>query len=177
MRLFVAIDLPEKAQKALRALQKKLPTEGIRLVRDFHITLQFIGEVSLQDAEKIKKALAEIHAQFLDIRWSKPGFFGSARCPRVLWMGLEPQLGLIALAKQISTRLSLFGIRRDDEFKPHVTLVRVKGNCGDLSSFLSSRFSHDGFTATEFHLYESVIGADGETHKKIATYQLNADIS
>ena len=60
-----------------------------------HITLKFIGEVSLETVEKIRLALGSLPAfPPIALGFAGLGFFPSARRPRVFWAGVEadPQL-------------------------------------------------------------------------------------
>ena len=61
MRLFVALDVPDRVREALAELSARLKKTCLsaRWVRleSVHITLKFIGEVSLETVEKIREAL------------------------------------------------------------------------------------------------------------------------
>ncbi|MBI2142509.1 RNA 2',3'-cyclic phosphodiesterase, partial [Candidatus Woesearchaeota archaeon] len=60
MRLFIAIDLPEEAKNELLRVQGLLPEAKLSRTKDFHITLKFLGEVTLQKAEWVKEKLRQV---------------------------------------------------------------------------------------------------------------------
>ena len=99
MRLFVALDIPDAVRAALSELsdQLKKTCPNARWVGQggVHVTLKFIGEVSAEQVEEIRRALGELPSfSPIEVRFAGLGFFPGARRPRVFWAGVEagPQL-------------------------------------------------------------------------------------
>ena len=182
MRLFVAVDIPEDVRSAIAALVSQLhpvdPKARWTRVEGLHVTLKFIGEIPDSKISEIKSALASVGPRpAIDIRFRGVGFFPNARRPRVFWVGLEAGPELAALAVAIESSLEPLGIARETRaFSPHLTLARFDPprpveelhaaieKCGSLE-FGSA-------TASEFHLYQSVLKRGGAEYTRLATFPL-----
>jgi 2'-5' RNA ligase len=180
MRLFVALDIPESVRASLAALIPKLRVTcaSARWVRieSLHVTLKFIGEASQEKAEAIKAALATVPARSpIIMNFRELGFFPNERRPCVLWAGIESDSGLAALAVAVETSLDQLGIRREERaFSPHLTLARFDTPRGldALHAAIEKvgPVEFGGATATEFHLYQSVLKPGGAEYTRLATF-------
>ena len=180
MRLFVALDIPESVRASLAALLSKLRVTcaSARWVRieGLHVTLKFIGEASQEKAEAIKAALATVPSRSpIIMNFRGLGFFPNARRPRVLWAGIEADSGLAALAAAVETSLDQLGIRPEDRaFSPHLTLARFDTPRGldalHAAIDKTGQAEFGGATATEFHLYQSVLKPGGAEYTRLATF-------
>lgn len=182
MRLFVALDVPSQVREALAELSARLKKtcSSARWVRleNVHITLKFIGEISLETVEKIREALGSL-PEFAPIllRFAGLGFFPSARRPRVFWAGVEPSPELAALAGTIEAKLEPLGIPAEKrEFHPHLTLARFEATQGTqalvaaVEALEAPQFGSETFH--EFHLYRSVLKRSGAEYTRLVTYSL-----
>jgi len=182
VRLFVALDIPEAVRASLIELAGELRkisphTRWVRLERA-HITLKFIGEAPLAQAEKIRAALGNIRniAPF-ELRFAGLGFFPDTRQPRVFWAGIEGGASLAQLAAAIEDALAPLGIPRESrEFRPHITLARLDTDAETAS--LHSAIAGHGTAefgrarADEFCLYQSILKSDGAEYTRLAVYPL-----
>jgi RNA 2',3'-cyclic 3'-phosphodiesterase len=133
VRLFVALELDEKAKDLLADIQQRLATldRAVRWVQpgQIHLTLQFLGEVPDARVPQVAKALDRLaeHAAF-DFEIEGVGTFGSPRSPRVIWVGVRmPNPPLADLQKACETCLADLEFAPEGRtFKPHLTLGRVK---------------------------------------------------
>lgn len=134
MRTFVALDLTEETQAALRAAQKAMGRLGGLRWTDpaaIHLTLKFIGDI--EDArlaaafDVMRRAAAGVAPVEFAVRGL--GWFPPGRRPRVIWAGIEGSTGVIAeLARRLDEGLADLGIAREARaFKPHLTLGRANG--------------------------------------------------
>jgi 2'-5' RNA ligase len=180
MRLFVALDIPEDVRNSLAALVSNLrpSCQSARWVRieGLHVTLKFIGETSPVKAAKIRTALASIPSRApIPINFRGLGFFPNERRPRVLWAGIEAGPDLAALAAAVETALGALGIAREERpFSPHLTLARFDTLRGldALHSAMEQvvQLEFGTATATEFHLYQSVLKPGGAEYTRLATF-------
>ena len=180
MRLFVALNIPEEVRKSLAELVAQLrpACQNARWARveGLHVTLKFIGETPLEKVEMIKSALTSVPTRApIPINFQGFGFFPNERRPRVLWAGVEagPELSELALA--VETALDSIGIPRETRpFAPHLTLARLESSRGldALHAEIQNAGSHDfgRTTATEFHLYQSVLKCGGAEYTQLATF-------
>jgi 2'-5' RNA ligase len=180
MRLFVAIDIPEDVRAAIGALVAKLRPihRNARWVRieGVHVTLKFIGEAPSEKIAGIKSALASISSTApIPINCCGIGFFPNERRPRVLWAGIASGPELSALAAAVDSALAPLGFPREERaFSPHLTLARfdAPGGLDPLRAAIESAgtLEFGRATATEFHLYQSVLKPGGAEYTRLATF-------
>jgi RNA 2',3'-cyclic 3'-phosphodiesterase len=137
IRAFIAIDLtPELIQRleeVSSALQEKLPGVPVRWVptRNIHLTLKFLGDVSVTNLEILKEVLqseAASHRRF-EFSVGELGAFPDVRHPRVVWIGIEAPHELSSIQRNIESAMARIGYAAEDRpFSPHLTLGRVSRN-------------------------------------------------
>ncbi len=194
VRAFVALDIPEDVRAALGALIAKLrpacenilagskrsPHPHARWVRieGVHLTLKFIGEIQPVKIDPIKASLARIPFPGpIEMNFRNVGFFPNDRRPRVFWAGIEAGKDLSALAAAVETSLEPLGIAKEARaFSPHLTLARFESPEGSALNRLREAISAAGAlefgsgTATEFHLYQSILKPGGAEYTRLATF-------
>jgi 2'-5' RNA ligase len=180
MRLFVALEIPEDVRAAIAALAAKLravcPSARWVGLEGAHVALKFIGEVPAEKVEPIQVALRTVpFPAALKIFFRGTGFFPNERRPQVLWAGIETSPELRALATAVETSLEPLGIRRERrEFSPHVTFGRFKSakKLDGLRAAIAadSPFDFGQSTATEFHLYQSILNPAGAEYTRLASF-------
>lgn len=148
IRCFVALTLPDPVRAALDGFTGRLGRTGARVswVRrdNFHLTLQFLGEISPKRLERVCRAAdaAGTGVAPFEMVVKGAGFFGSKRAPRVAWAGVaHPPSGLLRLQLAVSQRLAKLGFDAGKQkFQPHVTLGRIRdsGQAAALTSQLAS---------------------------------------
>ena len=180
MRVFVALEIPDKIRQAIAGLIGKLePTcRGARWVRveGLHVTLKFIGEVPPEMVERIGAELATIRlAAPVEMSFREVGFFPHERHPRVFWVGIAGTPHLGELAAEIEGRLEPLGIPRESRpFQPHLTLARFKSEEGldRLRGALRSAgpFEFGSVRTGELHLYRSQLKPGGAEYTRLKTF-------
>ena len=134
MRVFIAIPLPVDLKAKLAALQqefRRLPLEAA-WVRDagFHITLKFLGEVDSAQIGPIFSCMTEAVQQYhpFSLALHGVGVFPHESSPRVLWVGIQDETGLLSQIQQtLEAGLVQIGYPSEDRpFAPHLTLARLK---------------------------------------------------
>jgi 2'-5' RNA ligase len=179
MRLFVGIALSSDVIRALEQLSSSLrtPNDVLRWssLDTWHITLQFLGETSVEQYPCIVSRLAEIHTPEAPIQLSGTGIFDRAG---VFWAGVtvSPELQLLEEAVRAATSGCGF-MSEDRPYHPHVTLARAKGDdrvrvLRRLQSRVKQQVEFPTFTAAEFLLYESFLGPGGARHEVRERFQL-----
>ena len=164
MRLFIAIPLPESILQQLKEFQAKLP-DYVNKNKHIHLTLKFLGEVQPDKAEQIKEKLSQIKFGSFEFKINNVGFFPSEDYIRVVWVGTIPEEDILNLQKQIDEALKPMGFSVEKDFKPHLTLARVKflKNKEELLEILSSfKPLEEIIKVTEFRLIESILGKEIE---------------
>lgn len=177
-RIFFGLPISAESKEALnRSLMEAhihLPGRLVDL-RDWHITLFFLGETPPEQAESLIK-------DFQQRRWTKRfslsleglGAFPSEEHARILWCGTgEGKEKLSALAGAISERLRELGIPPDEKaFHGHVTLSRVK-RAQNLSAILHTAFSPVRLQVERFVLFRSRQENSEERYEELASFALH----
>jgi 2'-5' RNA ligase len=133
MRCFIALEVPRGLWGRLEEVQKKL-RGNVKMVEpeNFHINLKFIGDVEDSKVGLIREAMditVSKHGGFTVEMHGIGGFPHPSR-PRVVWAGAK---GDFLVQKTLEEELEKRGFPMDSrEFKPHITLARVRFGRVDL---------------------------------------------
>lgn len=137
IRAFIAIDLTPGIRRKLdevstefKGLLKDVPVRWVS-ADSTHLTLKFLGDVSVSNLDVLKKILQSEVAGYtaFDISIGELGAFPSTHRPRVVWVKVEGPPDLIAIQHGIDNETARLGYAREDRpFSPHLTLGRVSRN-------------------------------------------------
>jgi len=184
IRSFIAVNLNSDIKKYLTSLQANLnvPETKIKWVgkNNLHLTMIFLGYISLEQAELIKSILKEItsrYSPFIIKLSSNIGTFPTYQMPRIIWVGIKE--GISELKKfhnSIENNLSNDGFPREDkEFSGHITIGRVKF-IRDKNNFIQilKRIEVNNFTQEvgSIDLMESKLTPDGPIYNITAKFPL-----
>lgn len=173
MRLFVAIDLPDNVKEILRGIQKILPDAKMTAVRDFHLTLKFLGECDGVMRKKVEEELKHVKFQSFNVALGNIGIFGGERNPRVVWVKVEAPLLLKETADEIEDRMVRLGFEKENRFMPHLTLSRMKF-VRDPWKFAEElkriTAPEEKFAVSEFCLFKSRLSSAGALYTKLKTF-------
>jgi 2'-5' RNA ligase len=125
MRCFLALFPDAASRERLLAIAARLPGALRRVPEeDLHLTLVFLGEVSLSRVDVLRDALAGV--SFAGVSGHGIGWrwLPEVRRARVGAVEIASDGAVEALASTVRARLALGPGRR---FLPHVSLVRVRG--------------------------------------------------
>jgi 2'-5' RNA ligase len=130
IRLFIAVELPSYIKEEIMRLQKDLMGKRV-LIGTYpkpdamHLTLKFIGDVEQNEIPLIQQALRSVEGIRMHARITNLMFFGNFRFPKVVYVALEcPDLQ--KLVDAIDHTLRELCVSEERNFKPHITLARVK---------------------------------------------------
>jgi 2'-5' RNA ligase len=134
IRAFIAIEMsPEihdKLDDVITQVKDKLKGLPVRWVqvKNIHLTLKFLGDVSESNLQVLKDCLdAETlgHLPF-EISVGGLGVFPSYHRPRVIWVGIDATVDLLSLQRRIELEAENLGYAREEQkFSPHLTLGRL----------------------------------------------------
>jgi len=178
-RVFLAIEIPEETKRELAHTKSELKNLfGERVVKwvedeNLHITLLFLGSVREEKLEEMKEALCCVKTDPFSIRLTKvvyhPPFKEKAK---LIWAKGESKM-LPTLKKKVEEAL-----QRDHEkdFKPHVTLGRIKRwEFRKMSALAVPEVNEDislEFTVSSFNLLESRLKKEGPEYKLLKSFKL-----
>ena len=177
MRVFVAVEISNnQVINAISKFQSEVnfnakPVEPHNL----HFTLQFLGEISEEMTEKVKAVLQKIDFLKFQVNFLGIGAFPKPKFPRVVWIGTDDDGGkaLSNLAKKVEGVLAPIGFINDKQFKPHITVFRIKNKIGDITEELK-KFESLNFgsqVVADFKLKQSVLTPKGPIYSDLMEVQ------
>ncbi len=135
IRTFIAVNLNPEIREHLASLQNNLniPETKIKWAEknNLHLTMKFLGYISLEQTELIKLELKDISSRYSPFcikLSSNIGVFPTYKMPRIIWVGIKEGTNeLKKLYNSIENNLSNKGFPREDkDFSGHITIGRVK---------------------------------------------------
>ncbi len=193
LRAFIALSVPPEAQRSLEPAVQHLSAVVPGAVRwvdldGLHLTLKFLGNVESTRVDDIvqgmRRACRDLAPFELDL--SELGVFPNASRPRVVWAGVQGDLGLLTtLQGGIETEMSALGFSPEKRpFAPHLTLGRVRDRAGDSQRrLLGGAVSGCSIDAARPWLVEAVylvrseLGTGGATYTALASAPLGGGTS
>lgn len=183
VRAFIAVDISAELQQRLveltQDLRRQMGDVPVRWVpgENMHLTLKFLGDVSLANLDVLTDILRAEAAKrkVMDISLGGIGAFPHPRRPRVIWAGVEAPQELEVLQRCIERETARIGYPPEERpFSPHITLGRVSRSAsprevraiGDV--LMSVKVGFLGVTRLEaVHLYRSELGRDGAVYSRM----------
>ncbi len=152
IRSFIAFDMDdESVLKRITDVQKLLAKTGadLKLVepKNIHITLRFLGNITINMVEKIFEEMKKVQFTPFDAKIHGIGAFPHLRYPRVIWTGItEGAEQLQNIFIQLEPRLRSLGFTPDPKgFSPHLTIARVRSgrNKAELVKCVSENANYE----------------------------------
>jgi 2'-5' RNA ligase len=140
MRMFVAVEVnDDHILQKIKSMQESFPFKAkpVRLDQ-IHFTLQFLGEISENKTEDVKKALGTVSFSKFDLTIIGSGAFPNTRNPKVVWLGVDKdgKERMSRLANDVNEILGAIDLKNEKPFKPHLTVFRIKNRIGDITEEL-----------------------------------------
>ena len=181
-RLFIGIPAGREIQSLLVNIQSSIAHHPgqIRwlLPENIHMTLSFLGNVSLDNIPKLTKALEDSLAlNHFRSSIEKTSFFPFTGHPKILWLGVgSGRKKLISLHEKMEKAMSTFKAgRKKERFNPHITIGRAVRSYGkiDVLPFLEYVYSPIELDVNSVALYESHQLPEGTEYKVLTNFPLN----
>ena len=171
MRVFIALELPQKTKDNLERSSRQFETlanGGNFVPKDnFHVTLHFLGNVAESDIIYIQSAMdsvANLPAPELAVTQ-----FALLRASDIVCAKLRQSTDLVTLHDMLGEKLEASGFEVEHRaYRPHVTLIRKKSFTLPFSEVTKSvKVYNMPFVATNVVLYESVFSDNGVSYKEL----------
>jgi len=191
IRAFIAIDLSTEIQQALEQVSSQLKGQlkGVPVrwvpVKNIHLTLKFLGDISIANLEILEGILLTEAARCapFDVSVGRLGAFPSTRRPRVIWVGVEAQAELGQLQRAVDEATTRLGYAPEERgFSPHLTLGRISRNASNVEVGLigqiveKSEVGHLGTMQVQtVHLYRSDLQPTGAVYTRLYTANLKVE--
>ena len=173
MRVFVAVDIPKDNIKPLIETQSSLKFGEFNMTKDFHITLQFFGDLGKEDIKNVEKRLSQIRFKKFFLTFAELGVFPSRKFIKVIWVGTHGE-AIYELKHLVNDALSDYPNKTEGTFVSHITLARVLSAEHDkLMNLLNNiRIPDNEFEITSFKLKSSTLTPEGPIYKDLKVYPL-----
>jgi len=188
VRVFVAVPTPERVKQAIAKAQSELreATSGMDIrwpkSEQFHLTLRFLGNVSVSGLDELKEGVRAACGEFapLELTAAGIGFFPANRPPRVVWVGVVDDQGVLSsLWRAIESATQPFtGEKAEERFTGHITLARI-GRLGRreteplvkaVERLQGTTFGE--WTASKVELIRSELSPQGARHTVLEAVEL-----
>lgn len=183
-RLFIAVPIDdrwrEQLSKQCAMLQLKLPFQKWTHPEDYHITLKFLGNTSVEQIQQIKKRLVNVVEAAYSFELTEKGWgtFGPYAAPSIMWAGVGGDLtSLNNLQQKVDLSMAGLGFLQEDRvFHPHLTIARRYRGKGPLLSPIKQYFPKETeplihWTVNEIKLYQSNLSKK-PMYEPIASFKL-----
>jgi len=185
IRSFLAFEQPEEIKTIVEEVSAALGKSrlDVRWVKtgNIHLTMVFLGSVQEEDLEAMGQPLHEVCSAFRPFAVALKGLgcFPHARNPRVIWIGLDGEIGRMGSFRDgLQERLIRFGIKEDKRaFRPHLTLGRFNSSRRtdrELEAFLEKYkdLTSPLCTLGELALFKSELRRGGSVYTKLKSWPL-----
>jgi len=174
-RLFVALRPPETIRDAL--IDTMEGVEGARWQSDeqLHLTLRFVGEVDVAQANDLVSALEAVTAPPFTLQLRGLGTFVHKGRASALWAKVEESEPLAILHRRVERACRAAGLAPETrKFVPHVTIARLNASTGPIGGWLAThgRLALTDWRVDGFELFESRLGRFGSDYAPVARFAL-----
>ncbi len=172
MRVFIAVEAPEEYREKLQKIQEEFSKLGnINLVKDYHCTLKFLGEITEKQVEEIREKLRKIKMKRFEASMQELGAFPNRDYINVIWIDLKGRISELQ-AKIDSELQEMFP--KDNRFSAHVTLGRVKSvkDKKAIKEKLGMKIEEMKFEVNEFKIIKSTLTPEGPKYETLGMYSL-----
>lgn len=190
MRLFIAINFPEKVKETIKNsthfLTLPFPQMSWTKTDNLHLTLKFLGnirnKVKSQEDNLLPQIKKEVERSIEGIRpfklkFGNLGFF--EREQLIVWLGVTPTPNLLCLADKIEQGMKKLGWDREKRpYSAHVTLGRGKQISKDVAQKIkktiqtSQKINLLPFLVSEINLMQSELTPSGPIYTPLEKFAL-----
>ncbi len=179
MRIFIALEIPDKVQEEIVKIQTKLrasfPAGRWVTKQNLHMTLLFLGEQNNQGLHKTKAMLSAVSQNPFSLAFQALDGFPDKRRPRIICIRCagETELNRIvtSLQKQCFEHNLLSG--KMQKFTPHITIARIKKpQLMPEKFFIQENIKPTAWEISTVSLFESIQTPQGSIYRKIGSKKL-----
>ncbi|HSS62099.1 MAG TPA: RNA 2',3'-cyclic phosphodiesterase [Candidatus Limnocylindrales bacterium] len=178
VRAFFGLPLPEAHRAELDSYiaqcAARAPEFRWTPAANLHLTIRFLGQVTVDLAEGIAGRLGAAHLGGFDVKLGDLGAFKRGRLARVVWLGLgqgSTEVGeLAALVEAECVRAGLEPEAR--RYHAHLTLARARPRDGAVLPDLPAPPDLPSWRADELILYRSRLGRAGSVYEALRRLRL-----
>lgn len=187
-RLFCAVELPSELRtrvgEHVARLREALPQvrAGWERAEKLHVTLKFLGEIERPRVEALERAARRAAAVVppFTLAVEGAGAFPPRGAPRVLWVGIRDESGLLSrLQQRLEDECAHESFTREKRaFHPHLTVARLRTPEGArrlAELHTAAPFPAATFPVNKLAIVRSVLGPGGSRYTTIAEAELGQE--
>lgn len=179
-RLFIAIGFDEKlCQKLEKEVKKvKINLDKAHIsykwvpASNYHVTLIFLGNTTVEQKSDITEKLFQLQNQFdpFELQISGVDAFGSEREARLIYCGVQNKKNLRQLVDQAR---EVLGLAADESYSPHLSIARLR-NQANVKDIISPVKRKDFFKVkvSEIRIYRSILAGPFPVYEVLARIPL-----
>jgi len=180
VRCFICIELSREAIDYIEEVQQLLKKKNLFYGKftepeNLHLTLKFIGEISEEKVEEVKKKLSEIEFKDFEASLGEVGVFIN-KYNSILWMKLNGKR-IWDLQEAIDEELLDLDFKKEERFMSHITIARMKKiqNKKEFLEYVKNiKTKKVKFQVKEFILKKSELKREGPSYTNIEEYSLES---
>ncbi len=178
MRIYIAINPPEKIKKEIKRVQDKLPEfVGKKESGKLHLTLKFLGEIDKSTLKGVKERMAKIRLEKFEAEIGKIGYFDNRKSKAhskkfIVWLHLKNCEKLQELVDDALSDL----FEKERRFMGHITIARVKEVKNKeefLKNVLSIETPKSKFIVDKFFIINSELESTESAHSIVEEFPLS----
>jgi RNA 2',3'-cyclic 3'-phosphodiesterase len=180
-RLFVAVEIPEEAQRAVDVAiapwKEEMPQARWSPPENRHVTAKFLGAVWPRLIDTVFERVAAVAKGATAFRLTLVGLgrFPERGNARVLWAGLEdPTNGLAGLASALDAALAPDVAPETRPYHPHLTVARSNPPVAVPEGWIETWVSPISWTVERLVLFESHLQRPHARYEPVAVHPLSA---
>lgn len=182
IRSFLAIEVDSNLLKRINTIEDdfKQIDANIKYVpcKNMHFTLKFFGNIDFDMLDKISKSIEKViknHKPFkLNIKGS--GAFPNENRIKVIWIGIEENLELIKLQKELDKEFNKLGFKLERNYISHLTIGRMKSgkNKKEVQEKIKKYKNQEigEMTVSKIYLKKSTLTPKGPIYENIKEFTL-----
>jgi 2'-5' RNA ligase len=180
MRLFIAfpIDsiLKNNISKMTDSLKKERKATWVQPV-NYHITIQFLGEINPEMVPVIDRNLIEINKGLTSFlcQFQSVTFFPTIQRPKTLVVSIKKNEVMNQIASVIHGKMAQIDLLNQTPFAPHLTIARFKTNYGVGEPLQKPIHVNQITKISKFELIQSVLRNEGPLYKDLKSYSLEEE--
>ncbi|HAY98308.1 MAG TPA: RNA 2',3'-cyclic phosphodiesterase [Mesotoga sp.] len=176
MRSFIAVDTGDRVSAMIDSISERLRRMGFKASWvpgvNSHVTLAFLDNIEPERLSLLASMLSRRLRGFpsFTLETGGIGYFKHKDLPKVIWVGIERNQSLINLQRETRVVLEAMNLPVEDNFRPHLTVGRMKFSPPMWRKFLSTLDNERViFPVGEATIFESILSREGARYRKVFT--------
>lgn len=181
IRIFIALDLEKSFLTEIENLRELYYPED-RITKweskeKMHMTLKFLGDTEEEKIPQIIEVIEDVSLKYneIDLTFNGFGLFKKDNQPRILYASFNDNNYLTQMVDELNSKLLCIGFAKDNrKFKPHLTLLRIKGkeNFDNINKLNILKPDKIEAKLNKIVLYKSELKTGGSVYTKIKYCEL-----